>query len=193
MYFLHKTRGIVQFYLCQHPARLCKSQQGWMAERCGIPPCSDAGAGSGGERRGRNHFRARLSVRLIDYECALLPVLLLCRLMLGLCSQWRAADVLHCIAAYYMAKRACMNKHSAPAERCLTGMRASIQWPLTSQTTGASTQRTTTRTRRTAWTTRSCPARPTRWGPQGGMLRRACQSSRAVPHEVEQAVPDPLA
>ena len=79
--FLHNTRGMV--HLCQHPPSVCKSQQVWMAERCGILPCSDAGAGSGGERRGRNHFRARLSVRLIDYECALLPVLLPCRLMLG--------------------------------------------------------------------------------------------------------------
>ena len=84
-----------------------------MAERCGILPCSDAGAGSGGERRGRNHFRARLSVRLIDYECALLPVLLPCRLMLRLCSHCRAAFFLSCIAAKDMAKRACLNKYSA--------------------------------------------------------------------------------
>lgn len=48
--------------------------QGAAAELSGAPSSSagssDARAGSAGERRGRNHFRARLSVRLIDYECA---------------------------------------------------------------------------------------------------------------------------
>ena len=70
-----------------------RSKRGWL-NGVAFLPCSDAGAGSGGERRGRNHFRARLSVRLIDYECALLPVLLPFQLMLGLCSHWRAAVLL---------------------------------------------------------------------------------------------------
>ncbi|KAK9820950.1 hypothetical protein WJX81_004275 [Elliptochloris bilobata] len=45
------------------------------AAELGGPPgsgvsSSDGSGGGGGERRGRNHFRARLSVRLIDYEYA---------------------------------------------------------------------------------------------------------------------------
>ena len=43
------------------------------AAELGTPAGSSVSSSDGsgyGERRGRHHFRARLSVRLIDYECA---------------------------------------------------------------------------------------------------------------------------
>lgn len=43
------------------------------AAELGTPAGSSISSSDGsgyGERRGRHHFRARLSVRLIDYECA---------------------------------------------------------------------------------------------------------------------------